>query len=84
MWLYSESILDNIYSFDTDTNDIVEHFRGAMGHLRRSFHLLDNYPQSHHMMCSSQHETIIYQLTKSKDSKKSSEISDFQSTSCIN
>ena len=34
-------------------------------------------------MCSSQHGTIIHKLTKSKDPKKSSKISDFQSTFCI-
>ena len=81
-----KSILDNIYSFDTNTNDIVEHFRikwGAMGHLRNNFHLLDIHKVTIWCVSSSQHGTIIHQLTKSKDPKKSPEISDFQSISCI-
>ena len=41
-----KSILGNIYSFDTNTNDIVEHFRTKwgtilMGRLRSNFPLLD-------------------------------------------
>ena len=41
------------------------------------------YPQSQHMMSTSQYKIPIRHLTKSMDSSGSSEISDFQSTFCL-
>ena len=41
------------------------------------------YPQSQHMMSTSQYKNLIRQLTKSMNSRGPSEISDFQSTFCL-
>ena len=41
------------------------------------------YPQSQHMISTSQYKNPIRHLTKSIDSRWSSEISDFQSTFCL-